>query len=469
MHNVLYSLQFRLIVGFAVILALALGSVSYYVGQAAEREAESLETRRNEIRRTRIERMVSRNYSAETQWGEIQAALEQAGGVSGRRIVVTNEQGIIVGDSHRDFGVPWRRHGRRIRSSPIVVGDQEVGSVALDSENVPGAVREPPISRLASTVNRYLLWAGLASGAVGVLMVSLISRRLLSPIQALGSAARRLGGGDLTHRVAETGPTELVDLAGSFNAMAGSLQNAEEQRRNLVADVAHELRTPLSNIQGYLEAIKDGLLEANAETIDTIYQQALHLSQLVEDLRLVALVEGGNLRLNLVEDSLPDVLNRSVEAFRAKAEAEGIELSIQTPTGFPLVNMDRMRIAQVVSNLLENAIQHTPRSGRVELILSEPGSGQATITVSDTGEGIPAQELPNLFERFHRVDPSRARSTGGAGLGLTIAKQLVEAHGGTIHAESTLGQGSRFTFGIPLGENETEGADGESVNRGPTS
>lgn len=272
MHNVLFSLQFRLVIGFAAILVLALVSVSYYVGQAAEREAEALETRRNDIRRARIERMVSRNYSAETQWREIQPALAQAGGVSGRRIVVTNEHGVIVGDSHRDFGIPWRRHGRRIRSSPIVVGDQEVGSVALDADNVPGAVREPPISRLASTVNRYLLWAGLASGVVGVLMVSLVSRRLLSPMQALGSSARRLGGGDLSQRVATTGPTELADLAGSFNTMAGSLQNAEEQRRNLVADVAHELRTPLSNIQGYLEAVKDGLLEANEETIDTIYR-----------------------------------------------------------------------------------------------------------------------------------------------------------------------------------------------------
>ena len=132
---------------------------------------------------------------------------------------------------------------------------------------MPGAVREPPISRLASTVNCYLLWAGLASGVVGVLIVSLVSRRLLSSTQALGSAARRLGGGDLSQRVATTGPTELADLAGSFNTMAGSLQNAEEQRRNLVADVAHELRAPLSNIQGYLEAVKDGLLEANDETL----------------------------------------------------------------------------------------------------------------------------------------------------------------------------------------------------------
>ena len=452
MRKVLYSLQLRLIIGFAAILALALGSVSYYVGQAAEREAESMQTRRNEIRRARIERLVSRNYSVEFQWEQIQPALEQAGRVSGRRIVVTNQHGDIVGDSHKGFGVPWRRHDKTIISSPIVVGDQEVGFFALDSENVPGAIPEPPISRLASAVNRYLLWAGLASGVVGVLMVSLVSRRLLSPMQALGHAARRLGGGDLTQRVPATGPTELVDLAGSFNAMAGSLQNAEEQRRNLVADVAHELRTPLSNIQGYLEAVKDGLLEPNEETIDTIYQQAVHLSQLVEDLRLLAQVEEGSLGLNIEPDSLPEVLRRSVEAFRARAEAEGVELSIYTPADFPLVTMDRTRIAQVVANLLENAIRHTPSGGRVEVRLGEAAIAKATVTVSDSGEGIPTQELPNIFERFHRVDPSRARSTGGAGLGLTIAKQLVEAHGGTIHAESALGQGSRFVFELPLGD-----------------
>ena len=452
MRKVLYSLQLRLIIGFAVILALALGSVSYYVGQAAEREAESMQIKRNEIRRARIERLVSRNYSMEFQWEKIQPALEQAGRVSGRRIVVTNQHGDIVGDSHIAFGVPWRDYDKTIKTSPIVVGDEAVGYIALDSRDVPGVIPEPPVSRLASAVNRYLLWAGLASGVVGVLMVSLVSRRLLSPMQALGYAARRLGGGDLTQRVATSGPTELVDLAGSFNTMAGSLQNAEEQRRNLVADVAHELRTPLSNIQGYLEAVKDGLLEANQETIDTIYQQAAHLSQLVEDLRVLAQVEGGSLGLSLVPDSLPDVLTRSVEAFRAKAEAKGVQLSIQTPDSLPLVTMDRTRISQVTGNLLENAIRHTPSGGRVDVRLDEASTASATVTVSDSGEGIPAHELTNLFERFHRVDPSRARTTGGAGLGLTIAKQLVEAHGGTIHAESSLGQGSRFVFQLPMGE-----------------
>ena len=170
----------------------------------------------------------------------------------------------------------------------------------------------------------------------------------------------------------------------------------------------------------------------------------------MEDLRLLAVVEGGSLRLDLLPDSLPDVLHRSVEAFRARAEADGIEMSIQTPDGFPLVTMDRTRIAQVAANLLENAIQHTPRGGRIEVRLADAEGGKATVTVADSGEGIPAQELPNLFERFHRVDPSRARTTGGARLGLTIAKQLVEDHGGTIYAESTVGQGSRFVFELPL-------------------
>ena len=188
-----------------------------------------------------------------------------------------------------------------------------------------------------------------------------------------------------------------------------------------------------------------------------------------EDLRLLAQVEGGSLGLNLAPDSLPEVLRRSVEAFRARAEAAGVELSIYTPADFPLVTMDRTRIAQVAANLLENAIRHTPSGGRVEVRLDEAAIAKATVTVSDSGEGIPTQELPNLFERFHRVDPSRARTTGGAGLGLTIAKQLVEAQGGTIHAESTLGQGSRFVFELPLGDGGCESDSRDSVSRGPES
>ena len=266
----------------------------------------------------------------------------------------------------------------------------------------------------------------------------------------MSSAARLLGQGDLSQRVSAQGRDEIAGLGHTFNSMAEGLERAEQQRRSLMADVAHELRTPLSNIQGYLEAVRDGLLQPDSDTIDTIYQQVLYLAHLVEDLRLLALAEAGALRLDSEPDSLEEVLRRSVEAVRPRAESRGVSLSLEVPPNFPLVQMDRTRIAQVVGNLLENAILHTPQSGQVTVLAEVVGTSAARVTVADTGVGIPVEELSQVFERFYRVDPSRTRSTGGAGLGLTIAKQLVEAHGGTIHVESEPGSGSRFVFELPL-------------------
>jgi signal transduction histidine kinase len=231
--------------------------------------------------------------------------------------------------------------------------------------------------------------------------------------------------------------------------MAGSLQEAEEQRRNLVADVAHELRTPLFNIQGYLEAVKDGLLEPDEGTIDTIHGQVLHLGRLVEDLRLLAQAESGGLHLELETDSLDELVSRSVDAARPRAEASGVDLVYRPPGQLTLVDMDRTRIAQVVSNILDNAVQHTPAGGQVRVAVDTAGDARARVTVDDDGEGIPSEDLPLVFERFYRVDASRSRSTGGAGLGLTIAKRLVESHGGVIWAESGSSRGTRVNFELP--------------------
>ncbi len=260
---------------------------------------------------------------------------------------------------------------------------------------------------------------------------------------------RRLGRGDLSQRVSASTRDEVGQLGRTFNSMAEGLERAEQQRRNLMADVAHELRTPLTNVQGYLEAVKDGLLQPDVDTIETILQQVLYLTRLVEDLRLLALAEAGALRVEVEPDSLGDLLQRSVEAIRPRAQSRGVALSLDLPSGLPLVEMDRTRIAQVVGNLLENAIVHTPEGGQVTVV-AVADARSARVTVADSGEGVPPEELSRIFERFHRADPSRSRATGGAGLGLTIAKQLVEAHGGTIRAESGPGPGSRFIFELPL-------------------
>lgn len=450
MASWLYSLQFRLIAGFALVLALALGSVSWYVGYAADQDATQFQSEVDEARVTRVERVFSGLYSPLRGFSGLQPALDHASALYRWRIVVRDSQGRVMADSHPKFDPPGRGGRPGLRVIPIVSNGRIVGSVLMAPSEAPEVVPEPAVSRLVSTLNNSLLWTGLIAGAAGILLVSLLSRRLLTPVRALSTAARQLGQGDFSQRVSISSTDEIGQLGRTFNLMAQNLQTSEQQRRDLVADVAHELRTPISNIQGYLEAVKDGLLQPDSPTIDTIHQQVLHLAHLVEDLRLLALMEAGALRLDREPDSLEDLLGRSVEAVRPRAESGGISLSLEIPRDFPLVMMDRTRISQVVANLLDNAMFHTPANGRVKVEAEVIQGTWAAVAVTDTGEGIPPEETQLVFERFHRVDPSRARSTGGVGLGLTIAKQLIEAHGGSIHAESPPGAGSRFIFELPL-------------------
>ena len=448
-----FSLQFRLIAAFALVLALALTSVSIYVGVTANQAAEQFDLEVEEARAARIGQMITEYYAATRGWGGLQAAVEQAGALYGVRVVVRDEGGAIVADSNA--GVSAAASNPSIfnwQDKPLLSRGEHVGTVALGPDIAPLEVEEPEVSILASALNRSLLWTGLAAMAGGVLIVSLLSRRVLAPARDLSAAATRLGAGDLSQRVEVRGLDEIANLGRTFNSMAEDLESAEQQRRSLMADVAHELRTPVSNIQGYLEAVRDGLMQPTPDTIDTIHQQVLHLTRLIEDLRLLALAEAGSLRLGLMPDSLDEVLRRSMEAVRPRAEARGISLAMDAAPNLPLVEMDRTRIAQVVGNLLENAITHTPEGGSVTVLAEPAGDADVRVTVVDTGSGMSDADAGMVFERFYRVDPSRARSTGGAGLGLTIARQLVEAHGGSIHAESELGAGSRFVFELPVGQ-----------------
>ena len=491
----LSSLQLRLIAAFALALALALGGVGAYVGYTARQATERFGRDVEWTEAARLERLVAGHYSPAGDWEGLQAGIEQAGSLYGMEIVVRDESGAVVADSRNpsiantssdanppshagtvsiantssDANPPSHTDSVSIANTdtdaaaldgdaarPILAGGKEIGSVAMVPSMAPGDVPEPSVSRLAATLSRSLLWAGLAAGLGGVLLVSLLSRRVLAPARALGAAARLLGRGDLSQRVPVRGGGELADLGRTFNAMAANLERAERQRRNLAADAAHELRTPLSNLQGYVEAMRDGLMEPDERTMDAVHQQVLQLVRLVEDLRLLALADAGALRLERTPDSLERVLTGSLAAVRPRAEARGIALSLEIPADLPLVEMDGERIAQVVGNLLENAISHTPSGGGVDVAAVVTAAGAARVAVTDSGTGIPPGELPAVFERFHRVDPSRTRSSGGTGLGLTIAKQLVEAHGGVISVESELGEGSRFAFELPLTPDRVE-------------
>ena len=445
-----FSIQFRLVLGFALVLGLALFSVSGYVGSVAQNEVERFERRDQQIRAERVKRLLARHYFRNRGWDDLQRTVEQAASTTGRRIIVEDARGALVADSHPDSGEAFTGDAARSQTIPIERNGRLLGQVTLVPGESTGTIREPAISRLASGVDRALLLTGLAAGVVGVLLVWLMSRRVLSPVRTLGTAAQKLGQGDLAQRVPTSVPGELGQLANTFNIMAAILQEAEKRRRNLVADVAHELRTPLSNIQGYLEAVKDGLLQPNSATIDIIHQQVLHLVSLVEDLRVLALAESGSLRLDYQSVAPGELLEQTAEAFRARAGTKGVELVLDLPRQLPRVEMDRTRMTQVVGNLLENAILHSPEGSVVTISARAPDTETLRLSVADQGRGIEPEELPQIFDRFYRVDPSRARATGGSGLGLTIAKQLVEAHQGAIGVESKVGNGSCFYVELPL-------------------
>jgi signal transduction histidine kinase len=299
------------------------------------------------------------------------------------------------------------------------------------------------------------LEAALVVGCVALLLMLVLSNTILKPIRALTLAASRMEQGDLNQRVQIRTKDEIAGLAHAFNTMAQSLQRSEQLRRNLISDVAHELRTPLTNIRGYLEALQDQVIEPDAPVIASLYEEAVLLSRLVTDLQDLTLAEAGQLHLQRAPIALEDLITNAVNGLALQARSKQLALLIEVPTDLPLVQADPERVGQILRNLLSNAIKHTPAEGKV--CVSARAAGQEVeVRVQDTGVGIEAEHLPSLFKRFYRADPSRARATGGTGLGLAIVEQLVHAHGGHVAVESQVGQGTCFTFTLPLALMEGE-------------
>jgi signal transduction histidine kinase len=300
-------------------------------------------------------------------------------------------------------------------------------------------------------VGRFLLWGGLVAIAFSLLITFLLSRGILAPVKALTQTARQLGKGDFSQRVKVKNKGEVGELAQAFNSMADDLERAEQLRRNMVADVAHELRTPLSNLKGYLEAVRDGVVKLDANAIRSLDEEASLLSRLVDDLQELSLAESGELKLDCRAIDIAELISQTAGSMQPQMVAKGISLSIDAPDKLPALYIDSHRIGEVLRNLIENALAHTPSAGTITVTAKAQGEW-LEVSVIDTGEGIPAEDLSNIFERFYRVDKSRARATGGSGLGLTIAKRLIEAHGGQIEVVSQIDQGTRFTFTLPVAQ-----------------
>lgn len=292
-----------------------------------------------------------------------------------------------------------------------------------------------------SRVRIVLLAGGVL--AVTLLLCLLLAGSVVRPLRRMAVAAHRAGDGDLTVRVPDRSRDEVGEVARAFNRMADRRQQLEDARRRMVSDVSHELRTPIANVRGWLEAAQDGLAEPDPRLLASLHEETLHLQRLVDDLHDLSLGDAGELRLEPVEIEVAEFLDQVAGAFRGAAEAAGVAVH---PSAEPdaVVVADAVRLRQAVANLVANALRHTPPGGTVSLRGWTGG-----IEVVDTGEGIPASDLPHVFERFRRADAARSRSTGGSGLGLAIVRQIAEAHGGTASVESTVGVGTMVRLTLP--------------------
>jgi two-component system sensor histidine kinase BaeS len=299
-------------------------------------------------------------------------------------------------------------------------------------------------------VTGYLWIAGAGGVALSLFLGWLFSRQTVKPLGEIAQAARRVASGDLEHKVDIRSYGEVSELADSFNNMAETLRHDRDLRRNMTADIAHELRTPLSILQGNIEAMQDGIVPVNDDSLGSLHSGTLELARLVDDLRTLSLAEAQQLKFDFEMTDAAGLALRVSNEFTARASKHGIVISVDAPDGLPEIKIDPARTAQVLRNLLENALRYSPEGSNVEMKVSF-ANGKTEIAVTDHGPGIAEEHLPFIFERFYRIDRSRTRSTGGSGLGLAIAKYIVEAQGGRIKAESTPGGGSTFKISLPAG------------------
>jgi len=446
---VIHRLWFRLSVTFAAIILVTVGTIYFFVSERIAVEMEYYETISAQYRSDQIRSRLYLFYLDKGSWEDVQSIVEPTARVSGTHIILVGANGTVIGDSKGEL-LGTNYTDSQEDSLELTLGKEFLGRVYI----IPDPAAElyvAPFLRLSTSINRSLLLGGSVAIAIALLLTFILSRRITSPIGALAKAARRLGRGDLSQRVQLQGEGEIAALSQAFNSMASDLEHAEQLRRNMVADVAHELRTPLSNIQGYLEAIRDGVIKPDGTTINSLNEEAALLSRLVNELQELSLAEAGELKLVYQAEDITSLVKEAVTPWQPQLTAKKISLSLDLPDNLPLVNIDWQRVNQVLHNLLENAVAYTHEGGTINVAAAKQGNW-VEVSVSDTGDGIPVGDLPHIFERFYRVDKSRARATGGSGLGLTIAKRLVEAHGGKITVQSKLGKGSLFLFTLPIAE-----------------
>lgn len=332
------------------------------------------------------------------------------------------------------------------RGEEVDIDNVRIGTI-LSTGQAPE--RDERDNEYIEAIGGALVIGGIGGAIVAVLVGILAAQVILRPVRDLETGIHALREGKLDHQIPVRNKDELGEVATAFNEMSTELARANLLRRQMTADIAHDLRTPLGVLTGYLEAIKDGVLEASQERFEIMYDEAKQIERLTDDLRTLSLADAGELPLHLQVSDVGDLLQNTAQSFERKASEQGVALSVTTAKNLPSLTLDPDRITQVLGNLVSNALRYTTEGGRITLSAQQHDS-LIEVRVADTGSGIPTDKLPHIFERFYRADSARDLNEGSSGLGLAIAKSIIEAHGGTIHAESVVGQGTTMVIQLPI-------------------
>lgn len=448
----LTSLRVRLLLSLLAVVGVALATMAIYTSRMTTAEFQQSMAGILRYRNLRLDRKIAaieaynvQHAGEEQMWPGLQEMIKSMAASSQTRFVLADLDGNVYADSSDVL------LGQTInikQSKPFAAYLIEGTIILAYYEPLDILSPQQVQQSFIASVNKSIYIAILAAGVLAVALTLLFSHNIVSPIDALTKAAQNMEHGDLSQRVRVKTGGEIGQLAKAFNAMADSIQRVEQLRRNMVTDVAHELRTPLSNLRGYLEAMQDGVVIPTPENIASLHQEVMLLNHLVDDLQELALVEAGQLRLDKQTIQLDAEVEKTIAITQPEADARGINLKTNISHDLPSVSVDPERLKQVLRNLLENSLVYTPANGDVS-IDARSVNGMVEVKVSDSGAGIAPEHLPYIFERFYRADRSRTRATGGAGLGLAIVKKIIEAHGGQVSVESILAKGTTISFTLP--------------------
>lgn len=484
------SLTWRLIISYIVVIAIALALAFVTLALVARPIQNRLQT----VRLAAQSKSVARQLNTAAQRGlsvqEMAERMSRLSPDSDARLILLDPQGAVLADTENSWlnqTLTLPQQGDTVRSGGTLTGpdDQRVtfATTPIGPENAPMGTllavtsAAPALPRFITELGWGFVLAGLVAGLVSLLASVLIARSFALPLQKIAAATGGIAAGDYSRRVPEKGPPEVRRVAASFNVMAHQVDAGQQAMRDFVSNVSHELKTPLTSIQGFSQAILEGATPDEAtqkRAAGIIHAEAHRLSRLVEDLLDLARIDSGQVVMQKTPLDLTKILSHTADRLRPQAQKKAIQLVEQWQTIPPVVG-DGDRLAQVFTNLLDNAVRHTPPGGKVTVSTAiarslprprhiQPGGVQnsatttisergdfVTVSISDTGPGIPPEELARIFERFYQVDKSRKRGSG-TGLGLAIIREIVDAHSGTVRAESVEGVGTKFTVLLPITE-----------------